>query len=152
MKCPALTLVAYPSLDAQACTKYLKCHIDLHNCFKVSCLLNSAMFIYSDVKHWKEILKVKSSGFFLPEDRGSPPNYPKIFSSPPSGKVLLSISPPLNYSIHVITPAGTSLLVYYNFTVFVNPSLANFDFNLMFNIYRMSLLPLKKLRRNSPIP
>ena len=29
MKCLALTLVAYLNLDAQACTKYLKCHADL---------------------------------------------------------------------------------------------------------------------------
>ena len=29
MKCPALTIVAYPSLDARAYTKCLKCHTDI---------------------------------------------------------------------------------------------------------------------------
>ena len=53
--------------------------------------------------------------------------------------------PPLNYNIHVTTPTGTSFLVYYNFTLFLNPSHGNFDFNVMFNIYRILLLSLKKL-------
>ena len=60
--------------------------------------------------------------------------------------------PPLNNNFHVITPIETSFLAYYNFILSVNPSHANFDFNVMLNIYKMLLLPLKKLGEKSPHP
>ena len=44
---------------------------------------------------------------------------------------------PLSNNFRVITSIETSFLVYYNFILSVNPSHANFDFNVMFNIYRM---------------
>ena len=60
--------------------------------------------------------------------------------------------PPLNNNFHVTTPVETSFLVYYNFMLSVNPSHASFDFNVMFNVYRMLVLPLKKLGQNFPHP
>ena len=122
------------------------------------------IFIYSDVKHSKKIRGIESSGFSLPGDRGSPPNYTKICSSPPHRKIFLLVDPhpdkflypnqvlipPLNINFHVINPIETSSLLYCNFILSVNPSHANFDFNVTFNIYRMLLLSLKKLVVNSP--
>ena len=158
MKCPALTIVAYPSLDARAYTKCLKCHTDI---FVLKC---HAYYFYL---FWCKTLKnIKSSGFFLPGHRGSPSNYPKICSSPSLGKILLSVdlhsnnflcpqpnaNPPLNNKIYVVTPTEASFLVYYNFMLFVNPSHAGFDSNVMSNIYRMLLLLLKKLGENLPHP
>ena len=60
--------------------------------------------------------------------------------------------PPLNNNFHVITRIETSFLVYYNFILSLNPSHADFDFNVMFNILRMLILTLKKLGQNSPHP
>ena len=123
------------------------------------------VFIYSDVKHSKKILGDRIIRVFPTGGQGQSPAttqkcaYPhhleKFFSwqtlTPtnfytPNQMLIL----PLSNNFHVITPIETSFLVYYNFILSVNPSHANFDFNVMFNIYRMLLLPLKKLGENFP--
>ena len=123
------------------------------------------VFIYSDVKHSKKISGDRIIRVFPTGGQGQSPAttqkcaYPhhleKFFSwqtlTPtnfytPNQMLIL----PLSNNFHVITPIETSFLVYYNFILSVNPSHANFDFNVMFNIYRMLLLPLKKLGENFP--
>ena len=133
MKCPAVTFVAYPSLDAQACTKYLKCHTDL---FILKC------HVYYFYLSWCKTLKT----FFWSSNHQG-------FSYWGIGVVLLTTQKFARpHHLEKFSSTETSFLVYYNFTLFVNPSHANFDFNVMFNIYRMLLLPLKKLGENSPTP
>ena len=119
-----------------------------------------------DVKHskkffWDRVIRVFPTGgqgqspqlhknFPIPTTQKKSPlsrPLPKKFLYPPP-----NVNLPLNNNFHVITPIETSFLVFYNFILSVNPSHANFDFNVMSNIYRMLLLALKKLRENSTHP
>ena len=92
IKCPTLTLVAYPNLDAQVCTKYLKCHTNL---FVLNC------HVYYFYLFWCKRLKKAIFGGQITRviptgGYGSPRNYPKICSSPPSGKIIFSVEPHCN--------------------------------------------------------
>ena len=131
MKCPALTFVAYPSLDAQV--KYLKCHTDL---FILKC--HVYYFYLSWCKTLKKIFWRSNHQDFSYQGIG----------------VVFPTTQKFAHLLHLEKFSSTenSFLVYYNFTLFVNPIHANFDFNVMFNIYRMLLLPLKKLAENAPPP
>ena len=123
------------------------------------------VFIYSDVKHSKKFLGDRVIRVFPTGGQGQSPPTTQKFAHPhhlekfftwqtltptnfytPNQMLIL----PLSNNFHAITPIETSFLVYYNFILSVNPSHANFDFNVMFNIYRILLLPLKQLGENSP--
>ena len=111
------------------------------------------IFIYSDVKHSIKIVEDRIIRVFPTRRQEQSSQIPKNLLLPTTQTPTLTnfytpnqmLISPLNNNFHVITPIDTSFLVYYNFILSVNPSHANFDFNVMFNIYRMLLLPLKKL-------
>ena len=162
MKCPTLAQVAYPYLDAQACPKYFRNHTDLFvlkyhvyyfylfrcNSFKNNFGgSNHHGFPYRGIGVVPPTTQNFAHSHHLEKFSSRQTLIPTNFYTPNQMLIL-----PLSNNFHVITPIETSFLVYYNFILSVNPSHANFNFNLMFNIYRMLHFPLKKQGENPPHP